>query len=93
MYNENNGVKMEPVATECCGEPNRGSITNNAVAIGKMLEEAKCLVSDMGTHLFGDEEIKGERPAAKCLAHEMELNVAGMESLLSEIKFMYDRLK
>lgn len=92
MYNGNNGANMEAVESKCGCAPNRRTITDNAREIGKMLEEAKLVISDMGTQLFGDEKIEGERPVAKCLEHEMEINTAAMESLLCGLKCMKDRL-
>lgn len=92
MYNGNDGANMAAVANKCGCTPNRRAITENAREIGKMLEEAKMVISDMGTQLFGDEKIEGERVVAMCLEHEMEINVAAMESLLCGLKCMKDRL-
>ena len=49
-------------------------------------------MSNIGVNMFGDAAIEGERPEAKCLEHEMELNVIAMENLLCGLKYLADRM-
>ena len=82
---------VEPMECGVC-EPRRDTISEKAKRIGKCLEEARILMSDIGVNMFGDVPIEGDRPEAECLEHDMCLNVTAMESLLCGLKFLAERL-
>ena len=88
------GKECKPVEPMECGvcEPRRDTISEKAKRIGKCLEEARIVMSNIGVNMFGDAAIEGERPEAKCLEHEMELNVIAMENLLGGLKYLADRM-
>lgn len=77
-----------------CGscEPRRETLAEKAKRIGKCLEEARIVMSSIGINTFGDEAIGDCRPEARCLEHEMELNIIAMENLLCGLKFLAERL-
>ena len=88
------GKECKAVEPMECGvyEPRRDTISEKAKKIGKCLEEARIVMSNIGVNMFGDAAIEGERPEAKCLEHEMELNVIAMENLLGGLKYLADRM-
>lgn len=90
MYGNENKAAM-PMECGAC-EPRRDTIVEKAKRIGKCLEEAGIVMSNIGINMFGDAAIEGERPEAKCLEHEMDLNVIAMENLLGSLKYLADRL-
>ena len=81
----------EPMECAVCG-PKRDTLAEKSKRMGYLLEEARILMSDIGVNMFGDAAIEGERPEAKCLEHEMELNVLAMENLLGGLKYLADRM-
>lgn len=81
----------EPMECGAC-EPRKDTIAEKAKRIGKCLEEAIIVMSNIGINTFGDAAIEDCRPEAQCLEHEMELNVIAMENLLGGLKFLAERL-
>ena len=82
---------VEPMECGVC-EPRRDTISEKAKRIGKCLEEARIVMSNIGVNMFGDAPIEDVRPEAECLEHDMCLNVTAMESLLCGLKFLAERL-
>lgn len=64
----------------------KNTIAEKSQEIGKMLEEAMDIMSDIGVKLIGDGPIEEKRPDANCLLADMDLNESGMRSLLLSLR-------
>ena len=78
-----------------CENPNREKYKDygaRGIRVCDEWQDAKVVLSSIGVNMFGDEPIEDVRSEAKCLEHDMCLNVAAMESLLCGLKFLAERL-
>ena len=73
-------------------EPKRDTLAEKSNKIACLLDEAGCVLSDIGVNMFGDAPFVGERPKSEHLEHDMNLNVIAMENLLGSLKFLAERL-
>ena len=76
---------------ESCCAPHR-KFADKVAEEGKLLSEALAIMDSIRIAGFGLESEYADRPIAKCLDEEMELNVCGMSSLLRMIVELKERL-
>ena len=79
-------------ANETCCVERQKTLAEMSNEIGEMLEQAMGIMSDINVSLFSDSPIEEKRPVSNCLLMDMKLNTEGMQSLLSRLKELKDRL-
>lgn len=77
---------------EACCVARQKTLAEMSNEIGEMLEQARIILSDIEVSMFSDSPIEEKRPVSNCLLMDMKLNTEGMQSLLSRLKELKDRL-